>query len=139
MNINEIYATTKHWQPKLRALRRQLHKYPEIAPSLTQTQQIILDKLKPCKLNQIYLKDTHSLCFELKGDLPGPTLLFCANMSGTALMDHTKENFHSLIPGFTHSEENHDAEMASLIGLMWCIHKQKKNITWAYTYFIYGR
>ncbi|MDG2348453.1 MAG: hypothetical protein P8L77_03210 [Gammaproteobacteria bacterium] len=128
MNTNEIFATTKNWLPKLKALRRQLHKYPETAPTFTQTHKIILDKLKSCKLKQIKLQHSHSLCFELQGDLSGPTLLFCANMSGTALMDHSKENFHSLVPGYTHSEQNHDAEITSLIGLMWCAQKLKSTL-----------
>ena len=128
LNLQEIKAATKPWHPKLKALRRQLHKYPESSPSLAHTHEIIQDKLKSCRLKQIPLKHSQSLCFELQGSHPGPTLLFCANMCGTALMDHTNDVYHSMIPGFTHSEMNHDAEMASLIALMWCAHKIKKNL-----------
>lgn len=128
MNITEIKAMSRRWQPKLKALRRQLHQYPETSPNLTHTHEIIFDKLKPCKLKQILLKHSQSLCFDLKGDLPGPNLLFCANMAGTSLMDYTKDAYHSMIPGFTHSEVNNDAEIASLIGLIWCMHKQRKTL-----------
>lgn len=128
LNLQEIKAATKPWHPKLKALRRQLHQYPESSPSLAHTHEIIQDKLKSCRLKQIPLKHSQSLCFELQGSHPGPTLLFCANMCGTALMDHTNDVYHSMIPGFTHSEMNHDAEMASLIALMWCAHKIKKNL-----------
>lgn len=128
MNITDIKAISKRWQPKIKALRRQLHKYPETSPALSQTHDIIIDKLKPCRLTQIKLKHSQSLCFELKGELAGPTLLFCANMCGTALMDHSHESYHSMMPGFTHSEANHDAEVANLIGLMWSFHKHKKSL-----------
>lgn len=128
ITITEIINLSKKFQPKLSALRKKLHHYPETSPRFAQTHELIQDQLKKCKLINIPLKQSESLCFELQGAHPGPTLLFCANMNGLPIMDLTASSYCSKIHGFSHAEANHDAEIATMIGLLCCAHKLKKQL-----------
>lgn len=128
LNPTEIKHLTQKWLPKLVAFRQQLHQRPETTPQLQQTLDLLKDKLAGCELTNIPLKHSRSLCMSLTGKEPGPTILFCANMAGSPLMDRDTDACHSLIPGFTHTKCNHDAEMATVVSLIWAIQKLKDKL-----------
>ena len=67
IKTNDITKQCTQWQPKLAALRRQLHQFPEITPNLSQTKSLLIDYLASLPLKRQTVKNNNTLCFDLKG------------------------------------------------------------------------
>jgi hippurate hydrolase len=99
--------------PELVALRRELHKIPEFAFDLPQTQKRLLEEVS--ELGEIHLgRALSSIVLHIRGAKPGPTVLLRADMDALAVTEQTEEPFAST-NGFMHAC-GHDLHMAGAVG-----------------------
>ena len=55
--IINVIQQSQQWEPKLVALRRQLHQIPEISPHLSQTKSLIINALADFPLKRRKVKN----------------------------------------------------------------------------------
>ncbi len=97
------------------ALRRELHRHPELGLDLPRTQQAVLDALDGLPLSVSTGKAATSVVAVLEGGEPGPTTLLRADMDALPLTEDTGLPFASEVPGAMHAC-GHDAHVAMLVG-----------------------
>ena len=127
IKTNEITKQCTQWQPKLAALRRQLHQFPEITPNLSQTKSLLIDYLASLPLKRQTVKNNNTLCFDLKGKKKGPMILLCAAMDGSSIRECSNEKYCSQISGQSHSLA-HDAQMACLATTLHFLSQYKNDL-----------
>jgi amidohydrolase len=97
------------------ALRRDLHRRPEIGMHLPVTQERVLRALDGLPL-EITLGDTlSSVVAVLRGGRPGPTVLLRGDMDALPVQELTDLPYASEVPGTMHAC-GHDLHMAGLVG-----------------------
>ena len=97
------------------ALRRVLHRRPEVGLNLPATQRTVLDALAGLDI-KIRLGDgLSSIVAVLEGRAPGPTVLLRADMDALPIQEATGLDFASEIGGVMHAC-GHDAHTAMLVG-----------------------
>ncbi len=101
--------------PDVIALRRDLHRNPELGLHLPRTQQAIVDALSGLPLNITLGATISSVVAVLEGDRPGPTTLLRGDMDALPLDEDTDVEFRSAVPGMMHAC-GHDAHVAMLVG-----------------------
>ena len=97
------------------ALRRELHRTPELGLDLPNTQQLILESIEGLGLDLYEGESVTSVVGVLDGGLPGPTTLLRADMDALPLNEDTGLEFSSRIDGVMHAC-GHDAHVAMLVG-----------------------
>ncbi len=97
------------------ALRRDLHRRPELGLDLPQTQARVLDALDGLPLTVTTGDALSSIVADLDGDRPGPTVLLRADMDALPLSEDTGLDFGSEVDGAMHAC-GHDAHTAMLVG-----------------------
>jgi hippurate hydrolase len=97
------------------ALRRRIHRRPEIGLDLPGTQEVILDELEGLGLDVTTGTATTSVLAVLEGDRPGPTTLLRADMDALEMPEDTGLDFASRVDGRMHAC-GHDAHVAMLVG-----------------------
>lgn len=100
--------------PELIALRRQLHRNPEVGLHLPQTQQSVLEALSDLPLEITLGENLSSIVAVLHGERPGPTVLLRGDMDALPVVEET---------GLPYASENgnmhacgHDLHTAGLVG-----------------------
>ena len=100
-------------QPRTVALRRALHRRPELGLELPATRDAVLGALADLPL-QVHLgQSVTSVVAVLDGDRPGPTVLLRGDMDALPLHEDTDLEFASEIPGAMHAC-GHDTHVAML-------------------------
>ncbi|WP_369133463.1 M20 family metallopeptidase [Modestobacter sp. I12A-02662] len=97
------------------ALRRRLHRRPEIGLQLPETQAAVLAALADLPLEVTTGTSTTSVVAVLRGARPGPTHLLRADMDALPLQEDTGLPFASEVPGVMHAC-GHDTHVAMLVG-----------------------
>jgi amidohydrolase len=97
------------------ALRRSIHRHPEIGLALPRTQAAILEAIDGLGLDVRTGARTTSVVAGLTGGRPGPTLLLRADMDALPLREDTGLPFASQVDGAMHAC-GHDAHVAMLVG-----------------------
>lgn len=113
-------AEAQQLQPRTVALRRTLHRHPEVGLNLPHTRDAVLAELADLPL-QIHLgQRTTSIVAVLEGARPGPTVLLRADMDALPLEEHTGLGFTSKVPGVMHAcgHDIHTAMLASAARLL---------------------
>lgn len=125
--FNLILSETKKREDKLIALRRELHKFPEIGGSLPETRKIVCEFLD--KIGVPYTKnpDDDGIIAEIKGDSDGKTIAFRADMDGLHIVEDNDHPFKSQLAGQMHGC-GHDAHTAMLLLATEILNEQKENI-----------
>lgn len=100
--------------PDLVALRRRLHRCPEVGLDLPQTQQVVLDALEGLPLEVTTGTATSSVVAVLHGARPGPTVLLRGDMDGLPVTEETGLDF-AATTGTMHAC-GHDLHTAGLVG-----------------------
>ncbi|WP_327281514.1 MULTISPECIES: M20 family metallopeptidase [unclassified Streptomyces] len=100
--------------PDTVALRRSIHRHPELGTDLPRTQRAVLDALVGLRLHVTTGSGLSSVTAVLEGDLPGPTVLLRADMDALPLAEETGLDFASRAPGAMHAC-GHDAHTAMLV------------------------
>lgn len=107
--------TVETMRGDLVALRRELHRQPEIGMHLPRTQEKILSALKGLPLEISVGRDLTSVVAVLRGGRPGPAVLLRGDMDGLPVHELTGLPYASEVPGAMHAC-GHDLHMAILVG-----------------------
>jgi len=97
------------------ALRRSIHRHPEVGLQLPRTQQVVLDGLDGLGLDPRPGRSLSSVVAVLDGASPGPTVLLRADMDALPLTEESGVEFASEVDGAMHAC-GHDTHVAMLLG-----------------------
>src|SRR5690606_9904668 len=95
------------------ALRRDLHRRPELGLDLHETQARVLDALDGLPLTVTTGDRQTSIVADLDGERPGPTVLLRADMDALPMPEETGLDFASEVDGAMHAC-GHDVHTAML-------------------------
>lgn len=101
--------------PGIVALRRSIHRFPELGRHLPRTQQAVLEALDGLGLDLAIGSRLSSVTATLEGARPGPAVLLRADMDALPLDEETGLDFASRLPGAMHAC-GHDTHTAMLVG-----------------------
>ena len=101
--------------PEVIALRRRLHRVPEVGLELPRTQALVLDAVRGLGLDPVAGVTVGSVVATIEGAGPGPTILLRADMDGLPLTEETGLDFASEHDGRMHAC-GHDTHVAMLMG-----------------------
>lgn len=101
--------------PDLVALRRDLHRVPEIGLQLPRTQERVLTALDGLPLELSLGKNLSSITGVLRGGKPGGTVLLRGDMDALPVTENSGEEFSSTLDGAMHAC-GHDLHTAGLVG-----------------------
>ena len=97
------------------ALRRLIHRHPELGLTLPRTQAAVLEALDGLPLDVRTGRNTTSVVARLTGARPGPTILLRGDMDALPMPEETGLPFASEVTGAMHAC-GHDAHTAMLVG-----------------------
>ncbi len=101
--------------PRVRELRRRIHRSPETGLSLPGTQRAVLDELADLDLKVHTGESVSSVMAVLQGARPGPTVLLRGDMDALQMPEDSGVDFASSVPGVMHAC-GHDTHVAMLAG-----------------------
>lgn len=110
--------------PEMVAVRRALHRRPEIGLELPATQRAVAGRLKDLGLDPMLGRSVGSVTAIIEGDRPGPTILLRADMDALPLQEDTGLDFASEVPGAMHAC-GHDTHVAMLLGAAQLLMKRR--------------
>lgn len=107
-------------QDRTVALRRRIHRFPEIGLELPGTKQLILNELADLDLDIRHSARTSGMVAVLDGGRPGPTVVLRGDMDALPLQEQTDLHFSSERPGIMHAcgHDTHVAMLASAARLL---------------------
>jgi len=110
---------------ELTALRRRLHQFAELSGSEVKAAGIIEEYLAGCNPDKIITGlGGHGLAVVFDGNLPGPVVLFRAELDALPIQELNSFDYKSLSKDISH-KCGHDGHMAILCGLGSVIAKQR--------------
>jgi amidohydrolase len=112
---SDLLAAASAIQPDTVALRRALHRRPEVGITLPQTQRRILDAIAGLPLKITRGEAVTSVTGVLEGARPGPVVLLRGDMDALPMREDTGLEFASEVPGAMHAC-GHDTHVAMLVG-----------------------
>jgi amidohydrolase len=102
-------------QSDIVAIRRRIHRQPEIGLDLPKTQAVIVEELAKLGLEATKGQALSSVVAVIEGGRPGPTILLRADMDALPLDEDTGLDFSSEVDGAMHAC-GHDTHVAMLLG-----------------------
>lgn len=111
-----IRAASEAAAPRLVALRRDIHRVPELAFQETRTAGIVAAELARLGIPHRTGIGRTGVLGEIKGGRPGPTLAIRADMDALPIHEETGIDFASSIDGQMHAC-GHDIHTATLLGV----------------------
>ena len=96
-------------------IRRRLHQIPEIGLNLPKTASFIQRELEALQIPYVLSERDSGIMAVIKGDYPGKTVAFRADMDALQLEEENTVDYCSLHKGCMHAC-GHDAHMAMLLG-----------------------
>jgi hippurate hydrolase len=109
------------------ALRRDLHKWPEIGNHLPRTREVVLAALEGLPLDITLHETTSGIAAILTGDKPGPTVLIRGDMDALPMPEDTDIDFKSQVENAMHAC-GHDTHTAMLVGAAKLLSARKADI-----------
>ncbi|MBO0839514.1 MAG: M20/M25/M40 family metallo-hydrolase, partial [Sciscionella sp.] len=102
------------------ALRRSVHRHPELGLRLPHTQRAVLDALADLPLEVHTGRRCDSVVAVLRGGRPGPAVLLRGDMDALPLTERTGLDFASTVDGVMHAcgHDGHTAMLASAARLL---------------------
>ncbi|MFJ4776211.1 M20 family metallopeptidase [Streptomyces sp. NPDC088762] len=100
--------------PETVALRRKIHRHPEVGSDLPRTQRTVLDALAGLGLEVTTGSRLSSVTAVLEGGRPGPAVLLRADMDALPMQETTGLPFASQVTGAMHAC-GHDTHTAMLV------------------------
>jgi hippurate hydrolase len=104
----------RRMQPRTVALRRALHRQPELGLNLPQTRDAVVGELADLPLQVHRGRSVSSVIAVLDGAQPGPTVLLRADMDALPLQEDSALPFRSQVDGAMHAC-GHDTHVAMLV------------------------
>ena len=111
----DLLAAAVALQPETVALRRRLHRRPEVGLTLPETQATVLEAIADLPLTVTRGRSISSVVGVLEGTRPGPTVLLRGDMDALPMPEDTDLDFASELPGVMHAC-GHDTHVAMLVG-----------------------
>jgi hippurate hydrolase len=111
----DLLAAAQAIQDDVVAIRRRIHRHPEIGLDLPATQAVVLDELAKLGIEGRPGKALSSVVAVIEGGQPGPTVLLRGDMDGLPLLEETGLDFASEVDGAMHAC-GHDTHVAMLLG-----------------------
>src|SRR5215470_8511971 len=115
MNALEIQDDARAALDEAIALRRRIHRRPELGLAVPCTQTAVLEALDGLDLEVKTGRRTTSVVARLQGARPGPTMLLRADLDALPMPEETGLAFASEVAGAMHAC-GHDAHTAMLVG-----------------------
>ncbi len=110
------------------ALRRELHKWPELGNHLPRTREAVLAALQGLPLDITLHETTSGIAAMLTGDKPGDTVLIRGDMDALPMPEDTSLDFKSHIENAMHAC-GHDTHTSMLVGAAKLLSTRKADIT----------
>ena len=110
------------------ALRRELHKWPELGNHLPRTRDAVLAALQGLPLDITLHETTSGIAAMLTGDKPGDTVLIRGDMDALPMPEDTSLEFKSNVENAMHAC-GHDTHTAMLVGAAKLLSSRKADIT----------
>ncbi len=114
MVIDTLLDEAADLQADAVALRRRIHRRPELGLELPRTQEAVLESLDGLGLELATGEATTSVVATLDGGRPGPTVLLRADMDALPMPEDTGLEFASEVDGAMHAC-GHDAHTSMLV------------------------
>jgi amidohydrolase len=123
----ELLAQAGELSGDVVALRRQLHRFPEIGLDLPSTQATVIEHLEPLPLSISTGTGLTSVVAVLTGDLPGPRTLLRGDMDALPITEENDLEFASQHHGVMHAC-GHDAHTAMLVGAATLLAERRRQL-----------
>ncbi|MEZ0241276.1 MAG: M20 family metallopeptidase [Chloroflexota bacterium] len=111
----DLLTAAQALMPQIVAIRRRLHRHPELGLQLPETQEAIVEELERMGLQPRLGRATTSVTALIGDDRPGPTTILRGDMDALPLTERTGLDFASEIDGRMHAC-GHDTHVAMLLG-----------------------
>ncbi len=109
------------------ALRRDLHRHPELPWQERRTQQVVLDRLRASGLEDVRpIADTGATAL-VRGARPGRTVLWRADMDALPIQERNDVDYASAVPDVMHAC-GHDGHVAIGLGLARLVHEGRDRL-----------
>jgi hippurate hydrolase len=115
LSTHDLLDAARAIQPDVIAIRRRIHRHPEIGTDLPITQQVVIDELAKLGLEGRRGKALSSVVAVIEGGRPGSTVLLRGDMDALPLHEDTGLDFASEVDGAMHAC-GHDTHVAMLLG-----------------------
>lgn len=125
---SELHAQALSFQKDAVALRRSLHRHPEIGNNLPVTREQVLTALDGLPLDITLHKTTSGIAALLTGDKPGPTVLLRGDMDALPMPEDTGLDFSSVNKNIMHAC-GHDTHTAMMVQAARVLSQRKSDIT----------
>jgi hippurate hydrolase len=122
-----LLAAAEEMLPDVVAIRRRIHRRPEIGLQLPATQALIVDELERLGLAPVLGRAITSVTATIDGARPGPTILLRADMDALPLTEATDLDFASETVGAMHAC-GHDTHVAMLLGAARLLVEQRPDL-----------
>jgi len=109
------------------AIRRRIHRHPEMGLHLPETQEVVVDELARIGVEGRRGTSLSSVVAVIEGGRPGPTVLLRGDMDALHLHEDTGLAFASEIPGAMHAC-GHDTHVAMLLGAARLLHDRRAEL-----------
>jgi hippurate hydrolase len=115
MNHDTLLAAARRLLPEIVALRRTLHRHPEIGNDLPATRETVLEALDGLPLDLHLHETTSGIVAVLEGGSPGPAIVLRGDMDALPMPEDTGLPYASEVHGAMHAC-GHDLHTAMLVG-----------------------
>lgn len=109
------------------AIRRRIHRRPEVGLDLPNTQAVVLEELAKLGIEGRKGQALSSVVAVIKGGRPGPTVLLRGDMDALPLREDTGLDFASEVDGAMHAC-GHDTHVAMLLGAARILHERRADL-----------
>ncbi|MEI9990369.1 MAG: M20 family metallopeptidase [Rhizomicrobium sp.] len=113
--------------PMVVALRREIHKHPELGLNLPETTRRAREALAGLDVEIADSKTTTSMIVTLRGAQQGPTILLRGDMDALPMPEDTDLEFKSVNEGRMHAC-GHDSHTAMLVGAVHLLHRHRDRL-----------
>jgi hippurate hydrolase len=127
MTLTEILHEAQQMLDETIALRRRIHRHPELGLTLPRTQAAVLEALDGLGLEVRTGQRTSSVVARLRGARPGPTILLRGDMDALPMPEDTGLPFASEVPGAMHAC-GHDGHTAMLAGAARLLARRRESL-----------
>jgi amidohydrolase len=126
LNLKRIHEEIQTLEPRLIEIRRDLHMHPEIGYEEIRTSQMIVNELTRLGIEVQRMAKTGVVGF-LRGNRPGPTIAFRADMDALTMEDKKDVPYKSTIPGIAHTC-GHDVHTTILLGTAMILSQHREEL-----------
>ena len=122
-----VRPSVRRLAAELVALRRDLHRHPELSWQERRTQEVVLDRLWAWGVEDVRpIADTGATAL-VRGVRPGRTLLWRADMDALPVQERNEVEYASAVPGVMHAC-GHDGHMAIALSLARLLHERRGSL-----------